>query len=60
MSIKADIAIQALHTMAEQARMAVEYMNISHSNPHDIAVANKLIDGSEDLLTTMLHRANQD
>lgn len=56
MAINKDIALKALATMAEQARLAANFMGIT--NPSDLPIALRMVDSTEDLLKTMLNHAD--
>jgi hypothetical protein len=56
MAVNKDIALKALSTMAEQARMAVKFMGVA--NPSDLSTAMQMVDSTEDLLKTMLNHAD--
>jgi hypothetical protein len=54
MSIRSDVALQAIETLASQARVALSYMAVSSTDPRDLDTALTLVNGTVDLVKAAL------
>jgi hypothetical protein len=58
MSIRADVSIQAIETLATQARIALRYMAVSSTNPNDLDTAMALVNGTQETVVNLLRAAD--
>jgi hypothetical protein len=58
MSIRSDVVLQAIKTLAEQSRTAVRFMAVSSTDPRDLDTALTMVNGTEEAIKRLLLAAD--